>query len=624
LAGACQSIVFQLVELLRFALKRVRKIELLAPAKNLETALAAIEHGADAVYIGAPKFGARAAAGNSIEDIWRLTDYAHRFHVRIYVTLNTILTDAELPEAEAMIWQLYRAGADALIIQDMGILQMALPPMALHASTQTDNRSLEKVSFLAKAGFARVVLARELSLREIGEIARQVSVDLEVFVHGALCTSFSGQCFISQALAGRSANRGECAQFCRLPYSLTDATGKTMVSDKHLLSLKDLNLSASLEQLLDAGVSSLKIEGRLKDTAYVKNVTAYYRQCLDKIFSRRPEYRAASSGETTHFFLPNLEKSFNRGFTDYFFQNRHREMAAHDSPKSIGEFVGSLSDIQGKYFTVAGNKPIHNGDGLCFMTDKGLVGFRVNRVEGRKIFPAEQLRLDKGLMLYRNYDHEFERTLAKSSAERKIGLQWQLAENNFGFSLTATDADGYSVTVTSVFEKERAKHNQAQNIQEQLAKLGATIFRMTGCANRLSDNYFLPSSLLGEMRRRAIERLMQVRNIALPRPLRAAQPSDHLYPADNLDFTANVANRYAQEFYRRHGVQTIAPAMELKMPDAETLMFTKYCLRYQLGACPKQKTAKTLNEPLRLTTAKHRLQLHFDCSRCEMQVKLSD
>ncbi|MDR1683077.1 MAG: U32 family peptidase, partial [Candidatus Symbiothrix sp.] len=395
-----------------------RKIELLAPAKNAETGIEAINHGADAVYIGAPKFSARAAAGNSIDDIRRLTEYAHLFHAKVYAAFNTILYDNELAEAEKLIWELYRANVDALIIQDMGILNLNLPPIALHASTQTDNRNLEKVQFLEKAGFAQIVLARELSLNEIRTIASQTKANIEVFVHGALCTSFSGQCYISQAISGRSANRGECAQFCRLPYTLSDDKGKILHSNKHLLSLKDLNQSENLEKLLDAGVSALKIEGRLKDTSYVKNITAYYRQKLDAIFERRPEYQAASSGKTTPFFVPNPEKSFNRGFTDYFLFGRKTEIASVDTPKSIGEPIGSVRDVKGNYFTIASSKAIHNGDGLCFFANRQLIGFRINKVENERIYPVEMHGINKATNLYRNYDHEFEKILSKKSAER--------------------------------------------------------------------------------------------------------------------------------------------------------------------------------------------------------------
>ena len=372
---------------------RQRKIELLAPAKNLECGIEAVNHGADAVYIGAPKFGARAAAVNSLEDIAALTDYAHLYGVRIYVTVNTILKDEELEETERMIDALYRIGVDALIVQDMGITRLNLPPIPLHASTQMDNRTPEKVRFLADAGFKQVVLARELSLHEIEGIHRACpDVPLEVFVHGALCVSYSGQCYVSQACFGRSANRGECAQFCRLPFSLVDADGKVIVRDKHLLSLKDLNQSELLEQLLDAGATSLKIEGRLKDVTYVKNVTAAYRQKLDEILARRPEYARASSGRCHYTFTPRLDKSFSRGFTHYFLQGRERDIASFDTPKSLGEAMGTMKEQRGGWISVAGVKPFHNGDGVCYLDEQGrLQGFRINRVDGNKLYPAGEM-----------------------------------------------------------------------------------------------------------------------------------------------------------------------------------------------------------------------------------------
>ncbi|MDR0866450.1 MAG: U32 family peptidase [Candidatus Symbiothrix sp.] len=606
-------------------MKTVRKIELLAPAKNLEAGIEAINHGADAVYIGAPKFSARSAAGNSLEDIQQLVDYAHIFHAKIYVALNTLLKDEELADAEQLIWDIYRTGADALIIQDMGILNLPLPPIALHASTQTDNRSIEKVQFLEETGFSQVVLARELSIGEIKDIASHTHVALEVFVHGALCTSFSGQCYISQALSGRSANRGECAQYCRLPYTLHDANGKILESNKHLLSLKDLNLSEQLEELLDAGVTSFKIEGRLKDTSYVKNTTAYYRKKLDVLFEKRLEYRASSSGTSAAFFVPDPNKSFNRGFTTYFLHGRNKNSASPDSPKSLGERIGTVKDLSNYFFTYSGKNPVHNGDGLCFFTNernhkRELIGFRVNRVEGNKIFPADMPRLSPGITLYRNYDHEFEKTLSKKSAERKIGVELELEENNFGFSLTATDEDFYSATITVELAKELSKKDPKANIREQLSKLGNTPFQLTKLSNRLTDNWFIPSSILSDLRRKVIALLLSVRKIAIQKPIKPISPTYHPYPETDLTYRGNVSNEKAGEFYRQHKVKTIAPAFELNPPAAVPVMFIKHCLQYQLGGCPKQGTPPKFSEPLTLTAGSHRLSLQFDCRNCEMQV----
>ena len=387
-----------------------RKIELLAPAKNLECGLAAVDHGADAVYIGAPRFGARAAAGNSLDDIARLVDYAHLYGVRIYVTVNTILRDEELADTQAMIWELYRAGVDALIVQDMGLLELDLPPIPLHASTQMDNRTPEKVRFLADVGFRQVVLARELSLQDIRRVHEACpDVSLEVFVHGALCVSYSGQCYVSQACFGRSANRGECAQFCRLAFDLEDARGRKIVHDKHLLSLKDLNQSDVLEQLLDAGATSLKIEGRLKDVAYVKNVTAAYRRKLDDLFKRRREYVKASSGEVRLTFRPQLDKSFSRGFTHYFLLGRERDVASFDTPKSLGEEMGTVKEVRGNSLVVSGVKPFNNGDGVCFLDESGkLRGFRINRAEGNRLYPQEKPHIPQRTVLYLNFENDFD------------------------------------------------------------------------------------------------------------------------------------------------------------------------------------------------------------------------
>jgi len=618
-------------------MKTARRIELLAPAKNLDAGIEAINHGADAVYIGAPQFSARASAGNSLETIRLLTEYAHTYWAKVYVALNTILYDSEFPVVEKYINELYSMGVDALIIQDMGILNLSLPPVALHASTQCDNRTIEKIRFFEESGFARVVLARELSLSEIKAIAGQTNLQLEAFVHGALCVSYSGQCYISQAIAGRSANRGECAQFCRMPYSLQDASGKIIARNKHLLSLKDLNLSEQLEDLLDAGVTSLKIEGRLKETSYVKNITAYYRKELDEIFSKRPEYIRASSGSAVPFFIPSPAKSFNRGFTTYFLNGKNREIASPETPKSLGEPVGNVKDLNRNYFTVSGQKAIHNGDGLCFIDGKKeLRGFRVNKVETGKIFPAEMPAIHLGATLYRNYDHEFERMLSKKSAERKIGIEFELSENAFGFSLTATDEDFCRVTANLPLAKEPAQKDQQANYREQLSKLGNTPFELRQLIISSNGNRFIPSSLLSELRRRAVERLLSVRKINYVQAKRTITsvspipPASPVYPKSNLTYLDNVANKNAEAFYFRCGVKRIDPAFEKQKLENVPLMFTKHCILYEYGYCKMNKkyrdgarTVSTLpefKEPLYIVTGKNRLRLHFDCVRCEMQV----
>lgn len=616
-----------------------RKIELLAPAKNLECGIEAVNHGADAIYIGAPKFGARAAAVNSLEDIAALVAYAHLYNVRIYVTVNTILKEEELAETEKMIWELYRIGVDALIVQDMGITRLNLPPIPLHGSTQMDNRTPEKVRFLADAGFRQVVLARELSLQEIRRIHEACpETPLEVFVHGALCVSYSGQCYVSQACFGRSANRGECAQFCRLPFSLVDADGKTIVRDKHLLSLKDLNQSEVLEDLLDAGASSLKIEGRLKDVSYVKNVTAAYRSKLDAIFARRKEYVRASSGTCRFDFTPRLDKSFSRGFTHYFLQGRDREISSFDTPKSLGEEMGTMKEQRGNYLTVAGVKPFHNGDGVCFLDEQGrLQGFRINRVDGNKLYPAGDVpRIKPRTHLFRNFDQEFERILARKSAERKIGVGWELTDTPSGFALTAADEDGNRITLSFPYPKELARTPQPENLRTQLGKLGNTPFEVMplggtdspsattapAIAINLSQNWFIPASVIADWRRQAIDKLTAARRITYRRELHVWKPTRHRFPATSLTYLGNVMNTAARSFYQAHGVASVEPAYEKQAVPEAVLMFCKHCLRYSMGWCPTyQKGHSPYREPYYLVgTDGKRFRLTFDCKNCQMKV----
>lgn len=601
-----------------------RPIELLSPAKDLNCGIEAINHGADAVYIGAPKFGARSAAGNSLDDIRELCEYAHLYGARIYVTLNTILKEDELEEAERMIWDLWRVGTDALIIQDMGITRLNLPPIPLHASTQTDNRTPEKVRFLEAAGFTQVVLARELSLNEIRRISEATTVPLEVFVHGALCVSYSGQCYLSAALSGRSANRGECAQYCRLPYTMVDATGTEIVSNKHLLSLKDMNRSDQLEALLDAGVSSLKIEGRLKDAGYVKNITAYYRKKLDAVLSRRPEYRRASAGRSTYTFEPVAEKSFNRGFTTFLLEGRTADITAFNTPKSLGEPVGMVKEIKGNSFTVAGLKQLNNGDGLVFFNRKGeLEGFRVNRVEANRVFLLDMPQLTPKTPLYRNFDQAFDKLLAKPSAERKLSVEIEFLDNPFGFTLCMEDETGARIMLTEPFAKELARREQQDNIRTQLSKLGNTPFEASKVVVGLSENWFVPSSLLADMRRRGVEKLLEARRARYPREtVKRVQPSVSIpFPERQLTYLGNVANGKARSFYQDHGVEQIDPAFELSPRKDVPLMFTKHCLRYSMGWCPTyQKDKSPYKEPYYLLYKDTRLRLQFDCKHCQMLV----
>ncbi|MDO9153977.1 MAG: U32 family peptidase [Paludibacter sp.] len=597
-------------------------VELLSPAKNLECGLAAINHGADAVYIGASQFGARAAAGNSIDDIETLVKYAHQYRSKVFVALNTILTDDQLPEAEKLILQIYNAGADALIVQDMGILKMNLPPIPLHASTQTDNRTVEKVRFLQDVGCSRVVLARELTLQQITEISLQTNVELEAFVHGALCVSYSGQCYMSQANCGRSANRGQCAQYCRLPYKLEDNDGNILIKNKHLLSLKDLDLSESLDLMMKAGVMSFKIEGRLKDADYVKNITAFYRQKLDAILEGNTQYKKASAGKTTFFFESKPEKSFRRGNTDYFLHGRHAGIYQPETPKSLGEPIGKVTYIGRNFFEMHNGHLLNNGDGLCFINKHGdLTGFRVNRVERKQIFPADMPRMDEGVFLYRNQDQAFEKILKGKTAERKIAIQIIFKETEIGFSIEMTDEEGISAIFEIVADKQLAQKPDTviDNIRNQLSKLGNTIYEAANIDIQLDSPWFFPASQLSEWRRLAIERLDTIRaNTYVREKKRKAINAN--YPTKQLTYLGNVTNKLADIFYREHGVNEIEPGFEVKAAEGVPLMFTKHCIKYEMGWCPQEGHKPTFNEPLFLKNNDQRYELRFDCVKCEMQI----
>lgn len=594
-----------------------RSIELLSPARNADTGIEAIRHGADAVYIGAPKFGAREAAANSIEDIKRLTDYAHVFNAKVYATLNTILYDSELQEAREMACRLFDVGVDALLVQDAAFLEMRnLPPIALHASTQCDNRTPEKVKRLYEEGFSTAVLARELSLEEINEIHKQCpEMRLEAFIHGALCVSMSGRCYASQHCFGRSANRGECAQFCRLPFDLETENGVKIIEGKHLLSLRDLNRTDYLEQLLDAGVSSLKIEGRLKDVEYVKNITAWYRRKLDAIFAKRKEYVRASVGKVALAFEPKPEKSFNRGFTDYFMQGRTMRLACPATPKSIGEPVGEVREV-GRCLIVSGHKKFANGDGLCFFTDKGeLRGFRVNRAEGTRLFPAimpKEIKNHTGL--FRNHDEAFSQMLSKPSAERTLKVDFNLAMTENGFMLSATDELLRHTDVPVEFKHEKARNPQRDNIVTQLTKLGGTCFS-AGEVKIENDEYFIPSSLLSDARRKAVASLLEqcgsktVADVSIGKPQLEGC----------VDYSANVANKSAEKFYKDCGAERVEPAWELKEPENAPVMTCRYCLRNEIGMCLKRRDADRSYLFLRLADGR-RFRLDFDCKNCIMKI----
>ena len=599
-----------------------RKIELLAPAKNLETGIAAINHGADAVYIGAAQFGARQAAGNSVEDIARLVEYAHLFGVKVYVTLNTIIYDDEVASVEQLVAELYKVGVDALIVQDMGIAGMDIPPIPLHASTQMDNRTVEKAKFLAGVGFPRIVLARELSMSEIKEIHDAVpDTELEVFVHGALCVSYSGQCYASQHCFGRSANRGACAQFCRLPFDLVDAEGTVVMRDKHLLSLKDMNRSAHIEQMLDAGVTSFKIEGRLKDVSYVKNITAYYRAKLDEVFARRPEYERASYGKCAPQFTPAPEKSFSRGFTDYMLNGSKDEMTSFDTPKSKGEYMGRVKFVSRNFFTFTG-KDFNNGDGACFVSRDGrLKGFHINRVEGNRIFPQTMPQVESGDELYRNYDCDFERQLSRPDVARRMRVDLTLCENADGFVLKGIDESGLECSVSTVFEKQEARTSQRDNIVKQLGKWGNTPFEVGEVNVEFSSEWFVPSSLLSDMRRSLCEELIKRHNEEDSREDMRLADNAIPFVADELDYKGNVSNSHAKAFYMKHGVKSIMPAFENEPVDNAVVMFCKHCIKFSLGWCTKSGAKHAFKEPFYLVSGDgKRFRLSFDCKECMMKV----
>ncbi len=609
------------------------RLELLAPARNAEFGIEAIIHGADAVYIGGPAFGARANAGNSVADIARLASHAHRYNARVLVALNTIVKEDELEDARALVWQVYEAGADALIVQDMGLLELDLPPIQLHASTQADIRSLAKVRFLEDVGFSQMVLARELSLAQIANIAAQTSATLEFFVHGSLCVSYSGLCNLSHAQTGRSANRGDCSQPCRLPYSLADQDGAVIAADKHLLSLKDNDQSANLRALIGAGIRSFKIEGRLKDLAYVKNITAHYRRQLDEIIAESQSLRRSSSGSSTFFFTPQADRTFNRGATDYFVNDRRVDIGAFESPKFVGAEIGKVTRLARDSFVVSSKAPLHNGDGISYFDAHGeLAGLRINRAEpaspGYRLFPllgTAELPgdLQVGTTIYRNRDQEFERQLEKPSAERRISLQLRLAETPDGFALHLTDDAGISAVSRLSCEKQVAKNPEAalKTLRENLGKLGATIYSVGSLELAISEPWFIAASAINTLRRDAVAALDSARAAAWQRPPRRAPVVPPVpYPEDTLSYLGNVANSKARAFYEKHGVSVMAPAYECHEERGEvSLMITKHCLRYSFNLCPKQ--VKGIRpDPLILMNGNEKLTLRFDCKPCEMHV----
>ncbi|MCU8013061.1 MULTISPECIES: peptidase U32 family protein [Shewanella] len=608
------------------------RLELLAPAKNADYGIEAIRHGADAVYIGGPAFGARATAGNSVEDIARLCTYAHQYHAQVFVALNTILMDNELADAEKLIWQLYEAGADALIVQDMGVLQLNLPPIALHASTQMDNRSPEKVAFLEQVGFSQVVLARELGLSQIRDVAAHTNMQLEFFIHGALCVAYSGLCNLSHSFSNRSANRGECSQMCRLPGNLKTRQGDVLAQNEHLLSLKDNNQTENLEALIDAGIRSFKIEGRLKDLSYVKNVTAHYRQKLDAIMARRPEFKASSHGRCEHSFIPDPEKTFNRGSTDYFVNERSQGIKDFRSPKYIGEEVGKVVSIGKDFIQVSSSHEFNNGDGLAFFpanfamakqSDDKLQGLRVNRAEGLKLHILQVPKdLKVGMTLYRNHNQAFEALLSKESSKRIIGVDLRLSDTQEGLALTLTDIYGLSATVNLTVEKTPATDvdKTLQNTRTQLGKLGSTDFVARSISIDTAQAWFLPASVLNGLRRDGVAALEAARVQGYVRPLPWKHNQDAVYPVKHLSYLGNVANEKAKDFYQRHGVIEIQDTYEKNgVTEDVPLMITKHCLRFNFNLCPKEVPGIKA-DPMVLEIGNDVLKLVFDCPKCEMMV----
>ncbi len=621
------------------------KLELLAPAKTAAIGRDAILHGADAVYIGGPAFGARDKAGNSIADIAELVKYAHRFHARIFVTLNTILHDAELEAARQLAYDCYNAGVDALIVQDMGLVEMDLPPIDLHASTQCDIRTPEKARFLADVGFSQIVLARELTIKEIANVRNALPADtiVEHFIHGALCVAYSGQCNISHAHTGRSANRGDCSQACRLPYNLEDAQGRVVAYDKHLLSVKDNNQSDNLSALIAAGVRSFKIEGRYKDAGYVKNITGHYRQLLDEILAERSDLRAASSGKTTLLFTPDPNKTFHRGATDYFSNGRKDDIGAFDTPTFVGLELGHVTQVGDKWFEIATHDSLANSDGLNYQYKRVVHGLQANVVERKhdtedgtiwRIHPNEAMHtlegLRAGIAISRNRDHAWEHALTRKSAERRIGVSARFAETGQGYMLSLVDEDGISATADITFEKQVAQHPEEAeaSVREQLGRFGSSDFELGTLDIVWAQARFIASSALNKLRRDAVGKLEAARLLAYPQLTRkeAVQPPAH-YPEETLSFLANVYNEAARSFYAQHGVKLIEAAYEAhEETDEVSLMVTRHCIRYSLSLCPKQAKGvvgvqgQVRAEPMTLINGSERLTLKFDCKPCEMHV----
>ncbi|MBN1906151.1 MAG: U32 family peptidase [Deltaproteobacteria bacterium] len=605
-------------------------LELLAPAGTAEIGKAAIDHGADAVYIGAPRFSARAQAGNSIDDIAGLVQHAHLFHARVYVALNTILTDPETDQAMDLIRSLYEAGIDGLIIQDVGLLELDLPPIPLIASTQMHNTTPEKVQFLESVGFKRVILARELSLDEIRAIRSKTKVGLEVFVHGALCVSYSGHCYMSQYALGRSGNRGVCAQPCRHQYTLIDGNNKTVIKDKYLLSIKDMNRIGVIGDLVAAGVTSFKIEGRYKEIEYVKNITVLYRQAIDRFIEDNPGYCPASSGTCKFGFKPDPFRTFNRGFTWYFINGEREKMATFDSPKSMGEFTGAVEKTGRDYFRIKGHK-LSNGDGLCFINhNHDLTGCRVDKVEENMIFPNAMTDITVGTAIYRNLDLEFTRILKGSVECRTISVAMDFIQDEKGIRLTVKDEDGVTVEIQQELQFEPARNPELarSTIDTQLMRTKDTPYRVKSISISPDQPGFMPLSIINDIRRSALDKLTFTRIDHFCNRGDKIVPNDVPYPERRLDYRTNILNSKALAFYKRHGADILEMALEagnsISKNDMKgrVVMTTKYCLRHELDACLRSKDNKNnrLKGPLTISDRQHTYRLDFDCVNCRMMI----
>lgn len=600
-----------------------KTIELLAPAKDKKTAFAAIDCGADAVYIGSPKFGARVNASNSLDDIKDVVEYAHKFRVKVYVTINTIMSDDELREAVELIYQLYDIGVDALIVQDMGLLECKLPPIKLFASTQCHNSTLEKVKFLEKTGFSRVILARELSLDEIRKIADNTDVEIETFIHGALCVSYSGQCYMSYAIGGRSANRGECAQPCRKKYSLVDSDGVVVAKDKHLLCLRDLNFSSDIKDLIDAGVSSFKIEGRLKDEDYIKNVVSFYRKKIDDAIENT-EYERSSSGYSVLGFEPDVNKTFNRGYCEYFLHGRNKNIISFDSPKSRGEYTGRVKEVFEKYFLFDGSE-LNNADGICFFDERGeLVGTSVNKAEGNKIFPQSMNGIRKGVEVFRNYNHKFSKMLESAKVERKIEASVCFVEKEQCYELSAVDEDGVRVVVEAGKNYDKAKNQELarNNIIKCLKKAGDSCFDIKEARVEVDVYPFIPLSELNELRRRLLAKLEEKR-IASYEVEKSGGIFISPYFERELFYDVNIMNEKAKEFYEKRGGICREYAIEKTgNVSGKILMTTKHCLKFSLGLCSKEGKKHRYREPFFLVDSHgKKYKLLFECKSCCMKIQ---